>query len=139
MKYVSDITGMELNTLESAHNSHPVPGVRNRAHIIILSSKGYQIKETAVICRVSRCAVSRTINRREKYGLRGLYDRCRSGRTRTLTPEDENFIDGTVKKYPRPINRTAAAPDGERGKKVSKKTVERAMKKNGSGNVSADH
>lgn len=139
MKYVCDITGTEPDTLESAHNNHPVPRVRNRAHIIILSSKGYQIKEIVDICRVSRYAVSRTINRWGKYGLGGLYDRSRSGRTRTLTPEDEDFIDGMVKKHPRSINRIAAALDEERGKKVSKKTVKRVIKKIKIGNVSAGH
>jgi len=139
MKYVSEITGAELTTLESAHKNHPVARVRNRAHIIILSNINYQIKEIVAICRVSRYAVSRAIDRWEKYGLRGLYDKNRSGRTRILTPEDEDFINDTVKKDPRSINRIVGALEEERGKKVSKKTVKRVIKKIGIGNVSAGH
>ena len=79
--------------------------------------------------RVSRYAVSRAINRWEKYGLRGLYDKNRSGRTRILTPEDEDFVNDMVKKHPRSINRIVGALEEERGKKVSKKTVKRVIKK----------
>jgi transposase len=129
MKYVSEITEAELSTLESAHKNHPVARVRNRGHVIILSNTGYQIKEIVTICRISRYAVSRAINRWEKYGLRGLYDKNRSGRTRILTPEDEDFVNDMVKKHPRSINRIVGALEEERGKKVSKKTVKRVIKK----------
>ena len=129
MKYVSEIAEAELNTLESAHKNHPVARVRNRAHVIILSNTGYQIKDIVTICRVSRYAVSRAINRWEKYGLRGLYDKNRSGRTRILTPEDEDFINDMAEKHPRSINRIVGTLEEERGKKVSKKTVKRVIKK----------
>jgi len=45
MKYVSGLSEAEARTLECAHKNHPSAGVRNRAHMIILSNKGYQLKD----------------------------------------------------------------------------------------------
>jgi len=48
MKYVSDLEEAELKTLECAHKNHPVSRVRNRAHMIILSCKGYHLGEMRI-------------------------------------------------------------------------------------------
>lgn len=129
MKYVSGLAGAEACTLECAHKNHPSAGVRNRAHMIILSNKGYQLKDIADICGVTRQAVSRVINRWEKRGLRGLYDDPRPGKPRLLTPEDEDFIHKMVDEEPRPINKILISLEDQRGKKSSKSTLRRVIRK----------
>jgi len=47
MKYVADITEAKLKTSEAAHKNHPTDGVRNRAHVIILSHKGFGMQKIA--------------------------------------------------------------------------------------------
>lgn len=128
MKYVSDLDEAELKTLECAHKNHPVARVRNRAHVIILSNRGYQLGQIADICGMSRQAVSRVIEKWEKIGIRGLYDDPRPGRPRVLTPEDEDFIREIVGEEPRsPAIILAALEDG-RGKKISRPTLRRVIK-----------
>ena len=71
MKYVSGPDGAELKTLECAHKNHPVAGVRNRAHVIILSGRGCQPGQIADICGMSRQAVFRVMEKWEKIGYQG--------------------------------------------------------------------
>lgn len=129
LKRVSELTEEEVTTLEDAYKNHPTARVRNRAHAIILSHKGYALKEIADICGTTRQAVSRLINRWEASGLRGLYDKFRPGKPRSLTPEDEDFIHKMVEEEPRSIKKIMICLEDQRGKKVSKATVARVIKK----------
>ncbi len=128
MKYVSALDEAELKTLECAHENHPVARVRNRAHVIILSGRGYQLGQIADICGMSRQAVSRVMEKWEKIGIRGLYDEPRPGRPRILTPEDEDFVREIVGEEPRSPAKVLAALEDERGKTVSKPTLRRVIR-----------
>ena len=65
----------------------------------------------------------------EASGLIGLYDRPRPGKPRSLTSEDEDFIYDFTDREPRSVNKIIAALENLRGKKVSKSTVKRILKK----------
>lgn len=129
MKYVGELTETEAVTLEFAYKNHSSARVRSRAHIIILSSKGYNLQEITDICGMTRQTVSAVIDRWETSGLIGLYDRPRPGRPRSLTSGDEDFIYDFTEREPRSVNRVIAALEGVRGKKVSKSTLRRVLKK----------
>lgn len=129
MRYVSEITESELITLESAYKNHPSARVRSRAHMIILSNKGYYQQEIADICQITRQTVSAAISSWEQCGIIGLYDKPRPGQPRKLTSEDEDFIFETVKEEPRSINKIIACLEDQRGKKVSRSTIKRILKK----------
>ena len=92
MKYVSKLSLAEIITLQDMQKNHPIPRIRKRAHMIILSNKGYAIKDIKNICEMTRHTVSSVIDRWERGGIAGLYDGHRSGRPRILTPDDEEFI-----------------------------------------------
>lgn len=123
-----------MRTLESAHKFHPFSRVRNRAHIIILSNDKRQIKDIAAICGVTRYTVSSTLCNWSKKGFMGLYDLPRSGRPCSLSSEDEEFIHELVGEESRSVKKILIALEDQRGKKVSKETVKRVIKKNVSGN-----
>lgn len=129
MKYVSELTADELITLECACKSHPAARVRSRANVIILSHKHYKLEEIADICRMTRQTVSAVISRWEEQGLAGLYDSPRPGKPLILTPEDEEFIFEMVEKEPRSLNKIIAVLEDQRGKKVSKSTLKRVIKR----------
>ncbi|MDM8548430.1 IS630 family transposase [Desulfobacterales bacterium HSG2] len=128
MKHVSGLDEPELKTLECAHRNHPVARVRNRAHVIILSSRGCQLGRIADICGMSRQAVSRVMEKWEKTGVRGLCDEPRPGRPRLLTPEDEDFVREIVREEPRSPAKVLAALEDERGRTVSKPTLRRVIR-----------
>lgn len=129
MKYVGELTEAESVTLEFAYKNHLSSRVRSRAHIIILSSKGYPLQEIADICEMTRQTVSAVIDRWEASGLIGLYDRPRPGKPRSLTSEDEDFIYDFTDQEPQSVNKIIAALENLRDKKVSKSTVKRILKK----------
>ena len=81
------------------------------------------------ICGLTRQAVSRTIDNWEKFGIRGLYDDYRSGRTPSFTPEDEDFIHEIVNEEPRSVKKIIIAFEDQRGKTISGSTVKRVIKK----------
>jgi transposase len=129
MKYVNSLNDTESATLRSAHKNHPSARVRTRSQIILLSNQGYYVKEIAAICQMTRQAVSDVIDRWEQSGLIGLYDKPRPGQPRKLTPEDEEFILYIINQDPRSLNPAMAALEDQRGKKVSRATVIRVLKK----------
>ena len=139
IKYVSKLSEAELKTLIEAHNNHHISRVRNRAHVIILSNKGYQMQTIGDICCLTRQAVSRTIDNWEASGITGLFDAYRSGRTPLLTLEDEEFIHKIVEDEPRSTKKIIIALEDQRGKKVSGSTVRRVIKKSVHGNASENH
>ena len=53
----------------------------------------------------------------------------RPGKPRSLTSEDEDFIYDFTDREPRSVNKIIAALENLRGKKVSKSTVKRILKK----------
>ena len=111
------------------HKNHPVSRVRNRAHMIILSHKGYALKDIGDICEVTRHTVSSLISRWEHAGLAGLYDAPRDGRPRSLTPDDEEYVEKLTDQEPRSLNMIAAIFEDQRCKKVGKATVRRVIRK----------
>ena len=129
MRYVRELTDSELVTLEFAYKNHVSARVRTRAHIIILSSKGYPLQAIADICEITRQTVSAVITRWEESGIIGLYDRPRPGKPRSLTSDDENFIHDLSEHEPRSVNKIIASLEELRGKKVSRSTVKRVLKK----------
>ena len=49
MKYVSPLTDGEISVLNDIRKNDPCPRVRDRAHCILLSGRGYKIDEIADI------------------------------------------------------------------------------------------
>jgi len=129
MKYVSPLLDVEVITLEAMHIYQPSPQVRVRAHMILLSHRGYPLQEIASILDVTRQTVSLVINNWESLGIAGLYDEPRSGRPHSLTPEDEAFVKGLIEEEPRSVKKIQAILEAEKAKKVSEWTVKRILKR----------
>jgi transposase len=130
MKKICELTEAELITLQSAYKNHPSARVRSRALMIILNSKGYSLKKIADICQMTRQTVSAVTDAWNRDGLRGLYDNPRPGRPCALTPEDEAFVQKMAEADPHSVKKIMTALETARGKKVSRSTVKRAIKKN---------
>ena len=71
-----------------------------RAHIILLSSRGYSASEIADIHDVTGPMVYKWFDRFDKEGPSGLYDRKRDGRPKKITEEVEEEIERLLEKDP---------------------------------------
>jgi hypothetical protein len=58
-----------------------------------------------------------------------MYDKPRSGRPRSLTPEDEEFVKERVQQEPRSVKKIIAVLEDQRSKRVSQSSIKRTLKK----------
>ncbi|WP_263080894.1 helix-turn-helix domain-containing protein [Endozoicomonas sp. Mp262] len=69
-----------IKTLREAIRHGPYPYLRERAHAILLSIRGYSMSEIAAIFEVRYQTVSDWIDAWDDYGLRGLYKKHEGGK-----------------------------------------------------------
>ena len=63
--------------------------VRDRAHALLLSEKGYDINALSDIFSVQRDTISRWMSRWDTEGAEGLLDKEKTGRPRSFSVEEE--------------------------------------------------
>lgn len=92
IKFVSTLAKKDIVNLEyTVHNSLS-HRIRSRAHSILLSAKGFIIKEIVDIIQVDRKTVSSWIDRWEQFGHDGLLDLQRPGRPPKLTKQEKKLL-----------------------------------------------
>ena len=130
MKFVTPLSNPEIQTLLDMQRFHFSRRARMRAHGIVLSHQGYSIKDIAAVYQISRYAVSAWIDRWQRSGLVGLYDRPRSGRPMRLSPAEQQQVEQYVQEHPRELKRVVQRLEQDTHKRVSIKTIKRLIKKN---------
>lgn len=129
MKYVSVLTPAQEKELEALYKDGETVRVRRRSHLVLLSNKGKSIKELCNIFGLHRDTVSDTIENYEKLGIKGLFDKPRSGRPLALTEEEESFVLKEVAKDSRNLNRILSQLKDKYNKIISKTTLIGLLKK----------
>ena len=128
-RYISDLTGDEITTLNEPVENHDSYHVRRRAHAVLLSHKRFGIKEIVRICGVGRNPVSSWLKAWETEGIRGLYDLPRSGAPPKLTEADIGIIEKFVKEHPNSPKIIPAKSIEKTCKKFSMSSLKRIIKK----------
>lgn len=131
MKFLKELSADEMLTLEEARRNHKQFRVRNRAHALLLSARGYSIVQLQNIFDVGRDAVSSWLNGWEVFGIIGLFDGARSGRPRIHTPEDLIVLKTYVSENPHQLKEAVARLEDEIGKVASIHTHKRSLKRSG--------
>ncbi len=129
MKFVSELTELEISTLEELQKNHLDHRSRVRAHSILLSNKRFKINDIAKIQSVDRDTVSIWIDNWEQIGIVGLFDDKRCGRPPKLTEEEQKQALDYIKEEPRSVKSAVAKLEDKTGKRVSSKTLKRLLKK----------
>lgn len=99
MRFVRKPTEEERKELERM-TAQEVGRVAMRAHIILLSARGYTVPEIAEIHQTSQNTVYKWLNRFESEGPEGLYDRPRSGRPPKVDSEVKRTLEEALSKPP---------------------------------------
>src|SRR5215813_851855 len=115
----------ELRQLMKTGNEH----VRRRAHAVLLSSRGYSIDQIAHIYEVDRDTVSNWLDRWKDGGTGGLNDQEGRGRKPILNEKEQKQAIEIVEKDPRSTNRSLSKIEKKTGKKISRDTLKRLLKK----------
>ena len=103
-KYVASVAPLMLEQLQKLHKQSPTHRVRQRAHALLLSARGYSIEQLADIFTVDRDTVSQWIDQFAARGLEGLEDSPKSGRPATLTAAEQQALLSAVEDDPRRIS-----------------------------------
>ena len=107
MRFISPLDDQAQAALKHVMKTHTVHQVRQRAHAILLSAKGYKVKQLADIFEVDRDAITEWFDRWERDGVDGLENKPRSGRPPSLSSEEEDRLLEAVQAEPRQL-KTAA-------------------------------
>ena len=87
-RYIT-LTEQEESDLKVLKKISSSERVRDRAHALLLSNKGYTIGQLLAIFEVRRATIADWFNRWEKSGLGGLSDAYKSGRPTNFTESEQ--------------------------------------------------
>ena len=129
-KIVSTITdGAIIHTLKCAMRNGPLPCVRERAHAILLSNKGYSLAQIADVFDVQYQTISRWIDDWELSGIHGLYKDHKGGKPSIYNDQERQRLADLIAEEPRRMSYAQAKLEDETGKSASLKTLQRMAKK----------
>lgn len=128
MRFIQGLTHETLHLLTRIHKQSQYPQVRQRAHCIVLSFRGYSIQQLHDIFQVSRLTIYNWLNAWESRFLTGLYDKKGRGRKPKLTQEQKEKVREWIKKYPKNINKIRVLIKEEYDITLSKQTIKRILK-----------
>lgn len=129
-KFVGELSeeqSEELRELMKTANEQ----VRRRAHAILLSAREYSIDEIADIYEVDRDTVCQWLARWKNDSTSGLPDQAGRGRKPILNEKEQKQAVEIVEKDPRSTNRNLSQVEKKTGKKISRDTLKRLLKKGG--------
>ena len=118
-----------IDTLKCAMRKGPLPCVRERAHAVLLSTKGYSLAQIADVFDVQYQTISRWVDDWELSGIRGLYKDHGGGRSTIYNGQETQRLKDLIKEEPRRISYAQAKLEEETGKSASLKTLKRMAKK----------
>ena len=129
MKRIEPLSDAECETLRAAWKDGPNGRVRQRAQAVYLAHRGYGRIALSLLFEVDVDTISAWLDGWERDGLCGLYDEPRSGRPRIYTPVEEVRLCGWLEEEPRQIKQAQARLEQATGKRASRQTVHRILKK----------
>jgi len=131
MNFVESLAETEKITLKEMFDNHPVRSVRIRAHAILLSDKGFDIKTITEVFDACRQTVSGWLKRWRRDGLTGLFNKSGGGCPKKLTEAEEIKSIEIIKEHPRRIKSALTIIEEKFGKKISMSILKRAAKESG--------
>lgn len=92
MKFISALTEANQKALEDLHHEGKTHRGRQRAHAVLLSSRGFTREQLADIFSVDRDTVSGWLDAWQEHGLAGLADAPKPGRRRKIDASLEALV-----------------------------------------------
>ena len=122
----------EQISLEKGRKTGESHTFRERCHYILLNDAGMRIEEIAKIYQTSRQVIGGWIKRYELDGLKGLETAKGKGRRPIVRIDNEaevKHIEDLVEQTPQNLNQVLVKIKADLGKEMSKKTLQRLLKK----------
>ena len=129
VRYVQPLTPEQHQLLETTMKDDLSFRARSRAHGLLLRAHGTTIKDIAKTYQVHRVTVSAWIKHWEPHGAQSLHDKPRSGRPRTLCPEERDIVLHYLKEEPHALKRVGQRFADKTNKRLSLSSLKRLAKK----------
>lgn len=100
MKFIQSLTPEQLNSLRELHKEGATHRVRQRAHAVLLSAKGYTLNQLASLFDLDRDTVSEWLRVWEQQGPAALCDAPKRGRPSKLDEAVREELVQTVREAP---------------------------------------
>lgn len=107
-RFVSALSEEGQRQLEGLWRTGHSHRVRQRAHAVLLSAKGYTLDQIADVLAVDRDAVSRTLDRWERGGVMALEEGPRPGRRPKVDTALEAEVFAAAAEQPAGVRRALA-------------------------------
>lgn len=91
--FIEQLTENELSNLEDGHKYGKSPDFRNRCHMILLSHRGFEVKQIRRIVNVCAQTVYGTMKKWRQHGIVGLIRRPGQGRKPYLRQENAEHVE----------------------------------------------
>ena len=128
MRFIEDLSQETQSILQRIYKYSQHYRVRQRAHCILLSSKGSTTTQLQEIFHVDRITIYHWLNAWESRRLCGLYERKGRGRPPKLTTEHKEQIRQWAKDFPRNLPQIRLLIHEKFGIDVSKDTIKNILK-----------
>jgi transposase len=102
-RFIRTLTKQERQDVEQLFRKGRGNRVRKRAHAIRLSALGYSITQISEILGCNRQSIHNWFDAFESQGCQGLFEKHRSGRPPTATPDYRGKLVEVIKANPRDI------------------------------------
>lgn len=122
----------QCSALESGHKNGKKATFRQRCHYILLSNQGNTLETIANIYKTTRKSVAKWFTRYETNGIEGLHTAKGKGRPAIIRIDNEvevTQIEKWVEDNSQNLNAVRAKIEDKLGKKMSKRTLQRLLKK----------
>lgn len=131
-KRLIKLTETDRKALEQGFKFGKRASFRQRCHYLLLSEQGYGVNEVAALYQVTRQLVGRWLDRYEHLGIEGLHTLRGQGEKPILRIENEEHVQivkTLVGQHAQDLDPVVAALEERLGRSLSKRTVQRFLKK----------
>jgi transposase len=127
MRFIEDLSQETQSILQRIYRYSHHYRVRQRAHCLLLSAKGYTTTQLQEIFHVDRITIYHWLNAWESRRLCGLYERKGRGRPPKLTAAHKAQIRQWAKAFPRNLHQIRLWLQEKFGIDVSKDTIKNVL------------
>lgn len=128
MRFIEDFSQETQSMLQRIYKHSQHYRVRQRAHCLLLSSKGYTTTQLQEIFQVDRITLYHWFDAWESRQLAGLYERKGRGRPAKFTREQKEQIRQWAKTFPKNLNRIRLLIQEQFGIDAHKDTIRNVLK-----------
>ncbi len=127
-RFIQGLSPETIHLLQRIYRSSGHHQVRQRAHCILMSFRGFNVTELMSIFGVTRKTIYTWFDAWETQRLVGLYDRPGRGRKATFSDDEKEQIREWAKASPKNLNTVLAKIKATWKVRVSKTTLKRILK-----------